>query len=124
MARIAIITLLSLFALICVALILGSSFRELGLIRNIYLSGPLLGGVGFSIALLCGIRWCRFPLRIIVVYLLFIWSASFLAQHSIDRTIGFWIVWTVVESILIAVLIGTRKVHADKLQKNPNIPLL
>jgi hypothetical protein len=101
--------LLAVFALLSAAWVLRDGFAEQSLFWEFWLSVPLLGAAACAVALLCGVIWTKYTLRILVSLLLLFWSISWGAQHAIDRTLGFWMVWALVELLLVGVLYGTRE---------------
>ena len=56
---------------------------------------------------LLGVDWCRFVVGTVAAVFLLFWSLSPLMQHAIDRHIGFWLMWAVLEAVLIATMIAS-----------------
>jgi hypothetical protein len=60
-----------------------------------------------SLAFLRGVNWCRFIVGVLAAIFLLFWSLSPLAQHAIDRHIGFWCLWALGEVVLILTTIAS-----------------
>jgi len=45
--------------------------------------------------------------RSVLTLMLLLWSLCPLARHAIDRTIGFWIAWALMEALLLVACIGS-----------------
>ena len=49
---------------------------------------------------------CRIAVCSMLVFAVLFWSLTPFAQHAIDRTIRFWIIWGLIESVLLGTCIG------------------
>jgi hypothetical protein len=56
----------------------------------------------------------RVLVRVILSFILLFWSLNPLMQHAIDRTEAFWIVWALIEVILVLVWIRSFMVSSPR----------
>ncbi len=63
----------------------------------------ILAAVALAPAILffCGVRWCRYLVGVFSVIFLLLWLATPMAQHAIDRTVTFWLIWCAVLLVFI-----------------------
>ncbi|MBA4149835.1 MAG: hypothetical protein H0X66_17105 [Verrucomicrobia bacterium] len=67
----------------------------------------ILAAVALTPAILffCGVRWCRYVVGAFSIIFLLLWLATPMAQHAIDRTVTFWLIWCAV--LLVFILSST-----------------
>lgn len=63
--------------------------------------------IGPALLFLCGIRWARFFVGSISLLLLFLWGLVPLAQHEVDRTGLFWLLWAYCGVVLVAATLAS-----------------
>jgi hypothetical protein len=77
----------------------------------------VLSAVALTPAILffCGVLWCRYVVGAFSVIFLLLWLATPMAQHAIDRTVTFWLIWCVVLLVFIfsSVMSFTRNRERD-----------
>ena len=55
----------------------------------------------------------RITVGVLAVFMLLFWSLTPLAQHEIDRSLGFWLGWSVVEVILALISVASFRGKAE-----------
>jgi hypothetical protein len=102
---------LFLFAVLCAWPAIDALVQDEPIFVSLWFELPLLATAGCAVALACGLRWVRIPLRVMTVLWILLWSVSWGAQHAIDRTVWFWAVWAAVEALLVYVFWSTSRRH-------------
>jgi hypothetical protein len=74
--------------------------------HNVFMLTVVISLLAPAIALSCGVRWCKYPFGIATGLFLVVWTFSPAAQHSIDRSIFFWLFWAAIEGLAIGALIA------------------